>query len=387
MFISANNGGPQFWEVDLGDASQTIDRVIVSNRTDCCGQRLSNWLLTIYDNNKTPIWSNVYTDPPNPKTIIDISQANNRISNIKLEDYKQSEFNNRFYRVSATEYKSKLGRQGDCAEECHKSACEGEKKKWLGDYQCRDYRAGEFEEEERARAAVSIPEDAFTVVYRGKAYRILGGQNPKNGNSHNQGPASVIPSGWAIAPDNEDSRHVIRSYKWSTTGVIVDSGFAYYSQSSYTEPIFGRNFPHSMINRSGNTYSPNCGTCAILISRPSSIGDSDTTVVYNGNTYTTLSGWNKTDGNVTCQNQHYPGQQGFIPIPPGWRIADDNRDSIEVIKNNNWKTHVLVVSNGNSYGTATYTRGQPWSSNMLRQNGNTYMPGSCHLGILLIKNR
>jgi hypothetical protein len=149
-----NDGGPQFWEVDLGDASQTIDRIIISNRTDCCGGRLSNWLLTIYDNSKNAIWANVYRDPPNPKVSIDILQANNKLTTIKLDDYKQSKFNSKFYRVSPTEYKSKLGYRTDCNEECHKNLCEGEKKKWLSNYQCRDYRPGEWEAEQAEKRRI-----------------------------------------------------------------------------------------------------------------------------------------------------------------------------------------------------------------------------------------
>ena len=65
-------GSPQYWEVDLGDANQTIDRVIVSNRTDCCGQRLNNWLLSIYDNNNILKWARIYANGPNPKACANI---------------------------------------------------------------------------------------------------------------------------------------------------------------------------------------------------------------------------------------------------------------------------------------------------------------------------
>ena len=109
-------------------------------------------------------------------------------------------------------------------------------------------------------------------------------------------------------------------------------------------------------------------------------------VVYNGNTYKTLADWDKNDSNATCQNSGYGGQN-YIELPNGWSIAPDNQDSIQVIKSKAWRTHVLVVSNGNSYGTAIYSQGSFWNANMLRQSGNSYMPGSCHLGILLIKNK
>ena len=110
-------------------------------------------------------------------------------------------------------------------------------------------------------------------------------------------------------------------------------------------------------------------------------------VVYNNNTYKTLSDWDKNDYNVTCQNSGYSGQRSYIDLPNGWSIAPDNQDSIRVIKSKPWKTHVLVVSNGNGYWTATYPQGDLWSRNLLNQSGNSFMPGNCHLGILLIKNK
>ena len=82
-------------------------------------------------------------------------------------------------------------------------------------------------------------------------------------------------------------------------------------------------------------------------------------VVYNGNTYKTLADWDNNDYNVTCQNSGYGGKS-YIELPNGWSIAPDNQDSIQVIKSKAWKTHVLVVSNGNSYGTATYSNGSFW---------------------------
>jgi hypothetical protein len=179
-----NDGGPQFWEVDLGDANQTIDRIIVSNRTDCCGNRLSNWLLSIYDYNKNLIWARIYRDPPSPRINIDISQATNDMANVRIKDYNRSRFNNYFYRVSDTEYNSKRGWDGKgCYDQCHKEICESEKKKWIGNndwYGCRDYRPGEWEAEEAERKRlealnkyVSIPENTpHMVAYRGQFAKI-----------------------------------------------------------------------------------------------------------------------------------------------------------------------------------------------------------------------
>ena len=153
-----NNGGPQFWEVDLGDASQTIDRIIISNRTDCCKERLNNWLLSIYDYNKNLIWARIETGYPNPRYSIDIAQATNDMNNVKVQDYKLSRFNNYFYRTSDTTYNSKRGWDGrGCYEECHKEICESERKKWIGNnnwYGCRDYNPGEWEAEQAEKRRI-----------------------------------------------------------------------------------------------------------------------------------------------------------------------------------------------------------------------------------------
>ena len=160
-----NDGGPQFWEVDLGDASQTIDRIIVSNRTDCCGGRLSNWLLSIYDYNKNLIWARIYKDPPSPRINIDIKQADNDMANVRVKDYNRSRFNNYFYRVSDTEYNSKRGWDGKgCYDQCHKEICESERKKWIGNnnwYGCREYRPGEWEADQAAAAAAA--QNAYNI--------------------------------------------------------------------------------------------------------------------------------------------------------------------------------------------------------------------------------
>ena len=158
-----NKGGPEYWEVDLGDDSQTIDRVIIANRTDCCSGRLNNWLLSIYDYNHILRWARIYKDAPNPAVTIDISLMNNDIYNIRVKDYNPSSFNKYFWRVSNTEYSSKRGWDGQgCYEDCHKEICQGEKKKWIGNnnwYGCRDYKPGELEAElENQRRAEDLGE-------------------------------------------------------------------------------------------------------------------------------------------------------------------------------------------------------------------------------------
>jgi hypothetical protein len=178
-----NDGNPQFWEVDLGDASQSINKIIISNRTDGSGFRLSNWLLSIFDNNKNLVWARIYREPPNPKVIIDIKSSDNDMNNPRVKDYDVTRFNKYFYRVSGNEFKSKGA--SDCNEQCHKETCSGEGKKWLGssEMKCRNYNSGEREAEiaekkrlEELNEYITIPENtSHMVAYRGqfaKTYKI-----------------------------------------------------------------------------------------------------------------------------------------------------------------------------------------------------------------------
>jgi len=204
-----NTGGPEYWEVDLGDASQTIDRVIISNRTDGNGARLNNWLLSIYDYNRNLIWARIYREAPNPTVSIDIFNANNDMNNIRVKDYNQSRFNNYFHRISDTEYNSKRGWDGKgCYDTCHKEICEGESKKWIGNsnwYGCRDYKPGEYEaeqeekrrlEEERRNSIITVYEHCN---YQGRSLNMGIGThdyNFINGNGFNDIISSIkVPSG------------------------------------------------------------------------------------------------------------------------------------------------------------------------------------------------
>jgi hypothetical protein len=209
VFHSNNDGGPQYWEVDLGDASKIIDRVIVSNRTDGSSQRLSNWLLSIHDYNKNLIWARIFKEPPNPKVTIDIQNAQNDMNNIRVKDYNQSRFNNYFYRVSDTQYNSKRGWDGKgCYDQCHKEICESEKKKWIGNhdwYGCRDYKPGEWEaeqaekrrlEEERRNSTITVYEHCN---YGGRSLQLGIGThdyNVINANGFNDVISSIkVPKG------------------------------------------------------------------------------------------------------------------------------------------------------------------------------------------------
>ena len=75
-----------WWQVDLG-ASATINSVVVWNRTDCCGDRLSDYWVFISNTpfgatdtpgtlrNRAGTWSSHQTSAPNPSTSIGASAA------------------------------------------------------------------------------------------------------------------------------------------------------------------------------------------------------------------------------------------------------------------------------------------------------------------------
>jgi hypothetical protein len=100
------------------------------------------------------------------------------------------------------------------------------------------------------------------------------------------------------------------------------------------------------------------------------------TVVYNGNTYSTLADVAVGGTGSSCQNN-------YLALPSGWSIAPDNVDSQTVIHMYPWNCDVVVVASGNSYGASRFTEGL-WNAKMLYQSGSTYAAGACTLQILII---
>jgi hypothetical protein len=82
---------------------------------------------------------------------------------------------------------------------------------------------------------------------------------------------------------------------------------------------------------------------------------------------------------TTCENS-------YTEIPAGWHIASEERVQ-EVVEYADFKTHVLVASNGNSYGTKSYSGGQLFSSssnyNYLSVSGNLAKTNGCSIAVLL----
>ena len=89
-----NSEANAWWQVDLG-ASATISSVVVWNRTDCCGDRLSDYWVFISNTpfgatdtpatlqNRAGTWSSHQTSAPNPSTSIP-AVANGRYVRIQL---------------------------------------------------------------------------------------------------------------------------------------------------------------------------------------------------------------------------------------------------------------------------------------------------------------
>jgi hypothetical protein len=101
-----------------------------------------DWLVTISNNSKKPVWNRIYPVPPNPKTMIEPRASNNDMRNPLIKNYEVNKFNEYFTKVKNQNlYVAKVGWEGHCAEQCHIDICQNAGKKWIGNnnwYACRD---------------------------------------------------------------------------------------------------------------------------------------------------------------------------------------------------------------------------------------------------------
>jgi len=84
-----------WWEVDLG-TSVTISSIAIWNRTDCCGDRLSDYWVFVSNTPFLPtdtpttlgsnsaIWNNHQTVQPNPNTTITVGGVSGRYVRVQL---------------------------------------------------------------------------------------------------------------------------------------------------------------------------------------------------------------------------------------------------------------------------------------------------------------
>jgi hypothetical protein len=59
-------GPDPWWELDLGEA-QPIDRLVIWNRTDCCGDRLEGFTVRLLDGSRRDVWSRRELPAPHPR--------------------------------------------------------------------------------------------------------------------------------------------------------------------------------------------------------------------------------------------------------------------------------------------------------------------------------
>ncbi len=63
--LAGNNGlGPAWWEVDLLD-EYSIGKIVLYNRTSCCGSRLRDITVYVLDANRDPVWQSDLLNPEN----------------------------------------------------------------------------------------------------------------------------------------------------------------------------------------------------------------------------------------------------------------------------------------------------------------------------------
>ncbi len=94
--VSHTNDDPNaWWEVDLG-YSTSVSSIVIWNRTDCCGSRLSDYWVFVSDTpflstdtpatlqNRPGTWSSHQTTQPNPSVSVSIPQAQGRYVRVQL---------------------------------------------------------------------------------------------------------------------------------------------------------------------------------------------------------------------------------------------------------------------------------------------------------------
>jgi hypothetical protein len=84
-------GKDPWWEVDLKSV-QNIDRIVVWNRADGVGERLSNFRVLILDEKRDAVWKNDVAAPPNPSTEFPIDGRRTIEFVTALADYAQAGF-------------------------------------------------------------------------------------------------------------------------------------------------------------------------------------------------------------------------------------------------------------------------------------------------------
>jgi hypothetical protein len=101
------------------------------------------------------------------------------------------------------------------------------------------------------------------VIYNGKSYRTLTGLNPNGWGVSCERKPTTVPSGWRIAPDNADTRAIIRRFPWNTHVVFTDSG-KYYGSANYNPGFWSPSNYYCPIQNGDKINVPACSLAILL---------------------------------------------------------------------------------------------------------------------------
>ena len=109
-----------------------------------------------------------------------------------------------------------------------------------------------------------IPSSINSYYYYGKYYSTLANVD-LNGPSVCQTNFNYLPKNWVLAPDDTTSRAVIALNTWSTSTVVLASGYGYYSSSGAQNSPYPKWLSYSYSAAYGYSYSCAQCNCQILI--------------------------------------------------------------------------------------------------------------------------
>lgn len=83
--VTHTNGDEEnpWWQVDLGE-EKTIEEIVIFNRTDCCGERLTNFSVSVLDSEENSVFTQSFTTPPSPSLPIDVGSVLGQIVKVEL---------------------------------------------------------------------------------------------------------------------------------------------------------------------------------------------------------------------------------------------------------------------------------------------------------------
>jgi hypothetical protein len=100
-------------------------------------------------------------------------------------------------------------------------------------------------------------------------------------------------------------------------------------------------------------------------------------VEYQGHQYRIRNGYSPNSNSIGCDNH-------WTRIPYGFEVAPDNAASQKIARCGYWSTHVVVMSNGRSYGTKSWSAkaGKYFGSGKLARSGHNVRTHGCSLRVL-----